>query len=144
MEDFNFEIVESESELAKAFEVRRQVFVEEQGIAEELVYDGADSAATHLIVSRGEKAIGTARVRFLKPGEAKLERMAVLPAYRQRDIGRRIVSYLNAALRQKQVEKVVLHAQYNVVGFYRKCGFEAVGEPFDEAGIRHVKMQRRL
>jgi predicted GNAT family N-acyltransferase len=45
---------------------------------------------------------------------------------------------------QKNLEEVVIHAQDYVKGLYEKLGFEQVGERFEEAGISHVKMLKRL
>jgi len=137
-------LVASDRELKGAFEVRRQVFVEEQGISEDLVFDEHDGEALHMVVKDGKRVIGTARVLFLADNQAKLERMAVLKPFRHKGIGRGIVSFLNEELRNKHLEQVVLHAQYGVVAFYKSCGFEESGLPFWEAGIKHIKMQRRL
>ncbi|MCJ7743469.1 MAG: GNAT family N-acetyltransferase [Dehalococcoidales bacterium] len=144
MGELNYKLVSSDSELKAAFEVRWQVFVKEQNISEDLTFDGHDRQALHMVVMDGERAIGTARVLFLSNNQAKLERMAILKPFRRRGIGRRIICYLIEELNKRQVEQVVLHAQYAVVAFYKSCGFEESGLPFCEAGIKHVKMQRRL
>ena len=39
-------------------------------------------------------------------------------------------------------EAMMLHAQDYVVGLYARFGFEAFGEPYDEAGIPHRSMYR--
>jgi predicted GNAT family N-acyltransferase len=137
-----YELVASDRDLQGAFDVRRQVFVEEQGISEDLVFDGRDQEALHIVVKDGERVIGTARVLFLADNQAKLERMAVTKAFRHKGIGRGMISFLNEELGKKQVEQVVLHAQHGVIEFYKSCGFEESGLPFWEAGIKHVKMQR--
>lgn len=144
MDKLSYELVTSDRELKAAFEVRLQVFVEEQGISEELELDDLDQEALHMVVKDGERVIGTARVLFLTANQAKIERMAILKPFRRRGIGRGIISFLNEELRNKQVEQVVLHAQYAVVAFYRSCGFEESGLPFQEAGIKHIKMERQL
>jgi predicted GNAT family N-acyltransferase len=136
--------VESDGDLEGAFQVRREVFVEQQGIPESIVFDNLDGEAMHVLVRIGDQATGTARIRFLGARQAKLERMAVLKTFRNKGIGKGIVSFMIDNLRSKQVEKVVLHAQQEVVEFYRKCGFQQEGPPFWEAGIKHVKMERRL
>ena len=120
------------------------MFVEEQDISEDLVFDEHDEEALHMVVKDGERVIGTARVLFLAAHQAKLERMAVSKHFRRRGIGRDIISFLIEELRNRQVEQVVLHAQYLVVAFYESCGFEKSGSPFWEAGIKHIKMQRQL
>ena len=144
MDELSYKLVSSDRELKAAFEVRRQVFVEEQGISEDVEFDGHDGRALHVVVKDGEKIIGTARALFLSANQAKLERMAVLKPFRRKGIGSRIIHYLNEELNRRQVKQVVLHAQYQVVAFYRSCGFEESGSPFWEAGIKHIKMQRQL
>ena len=144
MDKLNYKLVTSDSELEGAFAVRRQVFVEEQGISEDVELDEHDREALHMVVKDGDRVIGTARVLFLATGLAKIERMAILQPFRCKGIGRKIISFLSEELKNRQVEQAVLHAQYDVVGFYRSCGFEEVGSPFWEVGIKHVKMQKQL
>ena len=144
MGKLSFKITTNDRELKEAFGVRKKVFVEEQGISEDLEFDNRDREALHVIVTDAERVIGTARVIFLTAHQAKLERMAVLRPFRRRGIGSRIISFLNEELKNRQVEQVVLHAQYAVVAFYKSCGFEELGLSFVEAGIKHIKMQKWL
>ena len=144
MEELSYKLVTSGSELEGAFEVRRRVFVEEQGIPEDIELDEEDKEALHMVVKDGDIVIGTARVLLLSTGLAKIERMAILQPFRHRGIGGRIMSFLSEELRNRQVEQVILHAQYSVVDFYKSCGFEETGSPFLEVGIKHIKMQRQL
>ena len=144
MGKLSYKLVANDRELEEAFEVRREVFVEEQGISEDLVFDGHDGEALHMVVKDGQRVIGTARVLLLADNQAKLERMAVLKPFRHKGIGRGIVSFLNEELRRRQLEQVVLHTQYTVVAFYKSCGFEESGLPFWEAGIKHIRMQKRI
>ncbi len=143
MDKLNYKLVTSESELEEAFEVRRRVFVEEQSIPEDIELDEHDKKALHMIVKDGDRVIGTARVLFLSTSLAKIERMAILQPFRRRGIGSRIISFLSEELRNRQVEQLVLHAQYAVVDFYKSCGFEETGSAFLEVGIKHIKMQRK-
>ncbi|UCG10404.1 MAG: GNAT family N-acetyltransferase [Dehalococcoidia bacterium] len=142
MKEVSYKFADSEGELEGAFVVWRQVFVAEQGIPENLVYDGNDRAARHLVVKEGQRVIGAARVRFLAAGQAKLERMAVLFAFRHLGIGQEMVDFLVGELRGEGIKKLILHAQHQVVEFYQTCGFKPVGRPFVEAGIKHQKMER--
>lgn len=144
MGELSYKLVASGRELNEAFEVRKKVFVEEQGIAEDLEFDGNDGQALHMVAMDGERVIGTARVLFLATNQAKLERMAILKPFRRKGIGRRLIYYLNEELSKRQVEQVVLHAQYSVVAFYKSCGFEESGSPFWEVGIKHIEMYRHL
>jgi predicted GNAT family N-acyltransferase len=144
MSKFSYKLVTSDVELPEAFEVRRQVFVREQGISEDLVFDGHDKEALHMVVKDGERVIGSARVQFLADNQAKLERMAILKRYRRKGIGREMLLFLNAVWKDKHVQQVIIHAQFEVVPFYKLCGFDEFGLPFQEAGIKHVKMRKQL
>ena len=144
MSKFGYKLVTGDVELQEAFEVRRQVFVREQGISEDLVFDGRDREALHIIVKDRGRVIGSARVQFLTDNQAKLERMAVLERYRRKGIGKEMLQFLDAVWKDKQVQQVIIHAQLEVVPFYRLCGFDEFGSPFREAGIKHIKMRKRL
>ncbi len=144
MDNLSYQLVTSDRELQDAFEVRRQVFVEEQGISEDLELDDYDREALHMVVEHGKRVIGTARVLFPVASQAKIERMAVLKHYRRQGVGSGIICFLNEELRNRQVEQVILHAQYPAIPFYKSCGFEESGPPFWEAGIKHIKMERHL
>jgi predicted GNAT family N-acyltransferase len=144
MDNLSCKIVVNDCELKGAFEVRKQVFVEEQGIPEDLELDEHDMEAMHMVAKDGERIVGTARVLFLAASQAKLERMAILKPFRHRGIGKSIISFLDEEFKNRGIEQVVLHAQCSAVNFYKSCGFEESGSPFWEAGIKHVKMQKRL
>jgi predicted GNAT family N-acyltransferase len=144
MSKFGYKLVMGDVELREAFEVRREVFVREQGISEDLVFDEHDKEALHMVVKDGERVIGSARVQFWADNQAKLERMAVLKRYRRKGIGKEMLLFLDAVLKDKQVQHVIIHAQLEVVPFYKLCGFDEFGLPFREAGIKHIKMRKRL
>jgi predicted GNAT family N-acyltransferase len=144
MSRFTYKLVTTDAELQEAFEVRRRVFVREQGIPDCPVFDGRDREAVHMVVKDGARIIGTARVRFLGDNQAKLERMAILKPYRRKGIGREMVQFLDGVWKDRQVRRVIIHAQLEVVPFYKSCGFEQVGLPFEEAGIKHIEMHKQL
>jgi len=144
MSKFSYKLATGDVELQEAFKVRRQVFVSEQGISEDLVFDGHDSEALHVVVKDGERVIGSARVRLLADNQAKLERMAVLKHYRRKGIGREMLLFLDTVWKDKQVQQVIIHAQLEVVPFYKLCSFDELGSPFQEAGIKHIKMRKQI
>jgi predicted GNAT family N-acyltransferase len=144
MSKFSYELVTGGVELQEAWEVRRQVFVREQGISEELVFDGHDKEALHMVVKDGQRVIGSARVQFLTDNQAKLERMAILERYRRKGIGKEMLLFLDVVWEDKQVQQVIIHAQLEVVPFYKLCGFDELGLPFREAGIKHIEMRKQV
>jgi predicted GNAT family N-acyltransferase len=144
MDKISYKIVETSRELKEAFTVRRKVFVEEQGISQDIELDSRDDEALHMVVKDGSRIIGTARVLFPAPNLAKIERMAILRPFRRKGVGGGMVSFLNEELKNRQISKAVLHAQHSAVAFYKSCGFVELGTPFYEAGIKHLRMEMGL
>jgi predicted GNAT family N-acyltransferase len=125
--------------------IREAVFQIEQGIDSELEWDGLDQAAVHLVATIQGESAGVARLREI-PGSPilKLERLAVLPAYRHQGIGGEMVHTAIAYSQTQGYAQIALHAQMRSVEFYKRLGFNPVGDPFDEAGILHLKMEQSL
>lgn len=120
--------------------VRETVFIAEQAVPEHEEWDEYDADSIHaLAVLPNRDAVGTARLRR----DGKIGRMAVLSAYRGAGIGARMLAALLDEADRLGIGDLRLHAQTHAVGFYRRFGFEAIGEVFDEAGIPHQKMVRR-
>lgn len=136
--------------LEDAHEVRRIVFMDEQGVSEEIEMDGKDDEAEHVVAyelteeDTPERPVGTARLRIPEPGVVKLERIAVLKSHRRNGLGKALVEALEAQARRRGCDRALLHAQTTVEEFYESCGYETVSDVFDEAGIPHVKMETRL
>ena len=127
------------ADMAACFAIRREVFCVEQGVSEDLEIDGRDPDCRHYLLRVDQRTVGTARVRPVETGVAKIERVAILKACRGRGLGFALMRHL---LRDLGRDRAVLHAQTHSEGFYRALGFDAEGEPFEEAGIPHVRMSR--
>jgi predicted GNAT family N-acyltransferase len=124
--------------------IRRSVFQEEQGVAPALEFDGLDEIATHLLAYLDERPVGTARIRYLDQQTAKIERLAVLSTSRGLGIGKKLMVKALEVAQENNTQDVVVNAQEYVKALYQQLGFEQVGERFEEAGIVHIKMIKRL
>ena len=121
--------------------VRRAVFIEEQGVPEEMEGDADDAASQHfLALDPAGQPIGCAR---LLP-DGHIGRMAVLPAWRGRGVGRALLDAAIRAALARGDAVVRLSAQTRAAGFYARAGFVAEGDEYEEAGIPHVAMLKRL
>ncbi len=118
--------------------VRREVFLEEQGVPEELEWDELDPASVHVIaLDNAEGAvIGCGRLTPMHT----IGRMAVRAPWRGRGVGAAILRSLLEAARERAVPSVSLHSQVHAVGFYRQFGFVDQGAEYLEAGIPHQSM----
>ncbi len=143
-EQFQVKTLEKDADLKDAFEVRKSVFHIGQGIDEAVDFDGRDKDADQFVAYLGNTPVGTARVRYLEDGSGKVERVAVLEKYRGRDCGLQIMQHILGYLKKKGTNKVVLESQVYAASFYDKLGFTRAGNEFDEVGIPHIKMEKKL
>jgi predicted GNAT family N-acyltransferase len=121
--------------------VRRAVFIDEQGVPEALEWDEHDAVSTHwLATSDDGTPIGCAR---LLP-DGHIGRMAVLPAWRGRGVGRALLAAVMSAAKARGHTTLRLSAQTHAAAFYAQAGFVVVGDEYEEAGIPHVAMQMSL
>jgi predicted GNAT family N-acyltransferase len=121
--------------------LRRTVFIDEQGVPEEMEWDADDVVSVHfLAVADDGTPVGCAR---LLP-DGHLGRMAVLPAWRGRGIGRALLAAAEKAARSRGHTMLRLSAQTHAADFYARAGFAVAGEEYEEAGIPHVAMQKHL
>jgi predicted GNAT family N-acyltransferase len=121
--------------------VRETVFIREQGVPEELEWDGLDEDCRHaLALSLQGEAIGCGRM--LASGH--IGRIAVLPQWREQRLGTAIMETLLAEARAQGLSRVDVDAQTQAMPFYRSLGFVEQGEVFMDAGLPHIKMTLEL
>jgi predicted GNAT family N-acyltransferase len=135
--------IASAADREAAYDVRRRVFQDEQGVPADEEFDADDEIAVHAIALVGNTVVGTGRLIF-PPGYAKIGRLAVLREWRAHGVGRALLEALMAEAARQGAPRAVLHAQVQALGFYERAGFVAVGDEFDEAGIPHRRMERAL
>jgi predicted GNAT family N-acyltransferase len=127
----------------EAYSIRKRVFIEEQGVPEDMELDEYDPLAQHALAYLDSKCIGTARL-VTPPGNiekiGRIGRMAVLPMYRRQGIGRELLCALLELSKSQDITQLELHAQLSAIPFYEKFGFITQGDIYDEAGIAHRDM----
>jgi len=131
------------SEQEQAFRIREAVFVHEQRVPAEEEYDEYEKTSRHFLAYADQTPCGTARWRFTDKG-IKLERFAVLAAFRSRKVGAALVQAVLGDVRQHPQfngQLVYLHAQVTAMPLYAKFGFRPVGEMFLECDIQHYQME---
>jgi predicted GNAT family N-acyltransferase len=143
--------VKDEGDLMQALAIREIVFIEEQSVPEHLERDDDDARAYHLLAMRGGHAIGTGRlVELLAAPEGeqgkwgRVGRMAVLQAERKHGIGAKLLVALETEARRRKIDGIMLHAQLSAMDFYKRYGYEPHGAVFEEAGMPHLEMKKRL
>lgn len=138
----------SADDVFEVMKLRTDVFFLEQRITEEELDDADRFPTTRHIWATDDSGRAVAYVRVVRrvePPQAdqgiglSIGRLVVASSHRGQGLGHEL---MRRALAECNGESVVLHAQARVEGLYRAHGFAAVGEPFDEAGIVHLRMIR--
>lgn len=135
--------VKNDSEMKLVHDIRREVFIEEQGVPEELEMDEFDKDAIHVLAYLDGEPAGCGRL-LIHGEDAKIGRVAVKKSLRRNGIGNGICRLLITLAAERGVQKVHINAQLTAVEFYTQLGFEKVGVNFMEAGIEHVRMEKTL
>ena len=129
--------VDTEKELAKVYQIRTTVFVEEQNCPPELEWEN-EEVSTHFLATYNQVPAGACRWRQTEKG-FKLERFAVLQEFRGKGVASKMVQTVINDL-PESATYIYLHAQVSAMPLYLKVNFVAEGEMFEEAGIQHYKM----
>jgi len=134
--------IHNSKELKKAQEIRYSVFTLGQNVPVEEDIDKFEKSSIHYLAYLNNSPVGTARWRYTENG-IKLERFAVLDAFRYRGIGSELVKKVLEDIKKEPEAKnkqIYLHAQVDAINLYKKFGFVKQGDMFDESGLLHFKM----
>lgn len=132
-------LAETRESIRKVFELRRQVFCEEQGFSVETEQDGLDVGSKHVAAICSGEVVGCGRIRILDH-YAKLERIAVTKTMRGTGIGAELIRFMVEESRRNGKASVKLAAQSHSIPFYRRCGFAPEGMAFEVEGVPHQNM----
>ena len=124
----------------EAIQIRKQVFIEVQGVPEEMELDEFDPISQHALAYVDTLCVGTARLVNINSHQAQIGRMAVLSPYRKQGIGRALLTRFICLAKEAGTQILTLHAQLDAIPFYEKFGFITEGPIYDEAGIPHRNM----
>ena len=137
-------IAETPLEKEQAFDVRRKVFVEEQGIPLHIEMDEHDDTAVHFIGYELEQPIAAARIREIENGIGKIERVCVLPEYRGQHLGVLMVQEIEQYALKAGLFILKLNAQSYAVPFYEKLDYAVTTPEFMDAGVPHRGMEKKI
>ncbi len=142
----------SPDERLAALEIRRQVFAEEQGVADLRVGDSDDARsliALEIFPPTGagsgqRRPVSTGRLTLplVKGGQALVAWVATIPEARGQGVGGLVMRFLLDAADDAGAREVALAAQLPAENFYRRLGFSPVGPIYDVRGIPHRRMVR--
>ena len=140
-------VASSEQEIALHHRIRHEEFVIEQGFFDESDRDEHDDdpATVKILGLCGSVAGGAVRIYPLDDsGLWKGDRLAVLALFRPRGLGARLVRFAVATAGERGGVRMVARIQPQNVAFFRRLGWERIGEPGEYVGRLHQEMSIRL
>lgn len=126
---------------------RCEVFIQEQKIVCEEEIDGLDDRCIHVFFEEGGGVAAYCRIvpKGIGYENISIGRVLVLKEFRRKGIAQEM---LNAAIeyieRNFEDDKIVLSAQVYAKALYESVGFIGIDKIYEEAGIDHMKMYKKL
>jgi len=123
--------------------IRESVFMKEQGFENE--FDEIDDIAIHIVLYDNKNPVATCRIFKEDEGAAyTLGRLAVMKAYRGKNIGMQMLKEAEKVVAQKDGKEIKLHAQCRVTNFYAQAGYSMYGIIENDEGCPHIWMKKIL
>ncbi|MEG1448979.1 MAG: GNAT family N-acetyltransferase [Oscillospiraceae bacterium] len=138
----NIEWLTANDQVSGCYEVRKKVFIEEQGFENE--FDEIDNIALHLCLRNEDETVATARIFKCDGGVFHAGRICVLKKYRKNHLGALIMSEICKKVSSLGGNEVYLSAQVKAKPFYEKQGFVAKGEIYMDENCPHIDMYKSL
>ncbi|MEP9851578.1 GNAT family N-acetyltransferase [Staphylococcus aureus] len=137
-----FKVVTTANMMEDAYSIRKQVFVNEQGVPLENEIDQYESIATHIIgYDKNNYPFATGRFRPYNNG-VKIERVAIISSHRKYGYGKLLMQFLEEIAKIQGHHTLVLNAQCHAQAFYESLGYKAFGDVFIEENIDHIAMSK--
>ena len=136
-------LVETEEELEKAYRVRHEIFVKEQGLFAGSDRDEFDSQAIHIIALLYGEVIGTVRVYETEENVWFGSRLAVLKPFRGR-AGKVLIEKAEETVKKKKAKRFMAYVQLPNIPFFRRHRWRSVCDVMDYHGIPHQLMEIQL
>lgn len=116
--------------------VRTEAMVNGYNIPLSGEFDTDTPDSKYILVLDGVHPVGTCRIHYLpEEGIAKIERVAVIEAYRKKGVGRLAIQAAEDWIREEGYKKIVITSRDEAVGFYEALGYTADYNRKDEGGI---------
>lgn len=121
--------------------LRTTIFIKEQGFNNE--FDEIDKTCSHIVLYDNNTPIATCRY-FYENKNYHIGRVAVSKDYRGRHLGSEIMQIAEKEVKNEGGNTIEISAQVRVASFYKKLGFNEVGNIYLDEFCEHIKMIKCL
>ena len=114
---------------AGAYYVRIQGMARQHGITLRREFDEHDAPDTkYIVLTDDEFPVATCRFYPLDDDSVMIGRVVVLPEYREKGLGRRVIDEAETWIRELGYSKAVVESRDVALGFYEKLGYVVTGQ----------------
>jgi predicted GNAT family N-acyltransferase len=132
----------SNDDISQILDIRRRVFVDEQGFSPDAEVDQFDDMAVYaLVFDEADRPAGTGRLSIDLDGHFRIGRVCVLGGARGQGLGDLILRMLLFRAQELNADSVHVEAQLPAVDFYRRFGFRPYGDITHDEGVAHRMMR---
>jgi predicted GNAT family N-acyltransferase len=135
----------ADSDYYKVYDLREEILRKPIGLSlkdEDLSGDALDII---LVAEEKEEILGCVMLHPTNDTDTyKLRQMAVLDGLQGKGIGKALVNAAEQSLRDRGINKIILHARETATKFYQKLGYVTTSGLFIEVGIPHVVMEKDI
>jgi len=134
-----------EEEIREVFAIRREVFVNEQKLFQAADVDEDDENSLYLIAKSNDIITGTVRVFPTGDDDTWVGgRLAVRKKYRGWTTAVLLSREAVNLVKSKGCRRFIATIQSQNVNFFKRLGWEPIGDVFDHLGIAHQLMEADL
>src|SRR5262249_40904408 len=103
-----------------------------------------DTTRQHFCALSSGAVVGSVSLKPLDESTLQLKQMAVAEERRGQGVGAHLLAHAEAWGSSGGFFVMVLNARMGVEGFYARFGYQALGKPFAENTVPHIRMTKRL
>lgn len=143
-----FSVLRAEEEWQRAgsYSVRIQGMNRQHHISLREEFDDHDGDGTkYIVILDDEYPVATARFYELNSDTVMLGRVVVLPEYRNKGLGNRLIKETEDWIRELGYSTIDADSRTSAVGFYEKNGFVIVGDKVEKSGcFECIRMRKGI
>ena len=91
-----------------------------------------------------DRILGCCLLTHKNRHEIRLRQMAVQNNLQGKGVGASMMNFAENISRDKGYDIISMHARKTAIGFYKRIGYNSVGEEFIEVSLPHVRMEKKL
>ena len=135
---------EDEWQRAGAYSVRIEGMNRQHHISLRDEFDDRDCDGTKYIILLDDGyPVGTCRFYEVGPGQAEISRVVILPEYRGKQLGARVIREAEKWIAELGFRSIDVESRVTAVGFYEKLGYAVVDDTVIKSGIFDCILMRK-